>query len=288
MGYFDRQGWIRLGGAVACVLMSSATHAAIIAHYKFDETAATSAFNEISDNGGNGAIGTNVTQGATGVDGTAFTFSGGAAQGDIVDMANATGIFGKMNASGQVTVSYWVKSADTGNRNVAVFLGNGSDNNDYLDSGILGNMQFAPAGTAYARNRKNTDTVGNIGDIGGGTVVTDGQFHHIVFSVDTVADTATFYVDGAQIASTTSTVKFGAFPTFNNFEVGRLGRGGSQTPTDGLSGTIDDLQLYDNILSLAQVQFLFNNPGQVVPEPATWALVAAAIGLVAVRRSVRP
>lgn len=271
---------LRLFSATAMLLAGSFAQGALIAHYQFDETSGTSAVNEVTATGHDGAIGANVTLGVAGVAGTAFTFNGAVTQADIVDMANATGVFNPILASGQFTLSYWVKSTDTGNRNVAVFMGNNTSSNDYIDSGVLGNAQFAPAGSTYGRNRVATNTPANIGDLGGGALVNDGVFHHVAFSVDKATSTGTFYVDGALIQTVTS-ANFANFPTLNNLEVGRLGR---SAPTDGLAGTIDDLQIYDHVLNLAEVQFLHANPGLAVPEPTAVALLVAAVGFAPFRR----
>lgn len=259
MNWSYKPTWLLLLFAVAMANGYTSARADLVAHYKFEEaTGATTAVNEVTANGGNGAIGANVVLGVAGVDGNAFTFSGGAAQADIVDMAAAPDIFSKITTSGQITVSYWLKSSDTGNRNVAVFMGNNTDNNDYLDSGILGNGQFAPAGSAYARNRKNTDAAAGIGDLGGGPIISSGAFHHIAFSINTAISTGIFYVDGVQADIEVALAKFGAFPTFNNFELGRLGR---SVPTDGMAGSIDDLQIYNSIISARDISRLFQNPG---------------------------
>ena len=275
-----KQPHLRLLTAAVTLAAGSSAQAALIAHYQFDETAGASAANAVVATGHDGAIGAGVTLGVAGVAGTAFTFSGNVAQADVVDMANATGVFNPILASGQFTLSYWVKSTDTGNRNVAVFMGNSGASNDYIDSGVLGNGQFAPAGSTYGRNRVATNTPANIGDLGGGALVNDGAFHHVAFSVDKATSTGTYYVDGVQVQTVTS-ANFANFPTLNNLEVGRLGR---SAPTDGLAGTIDDLQIYNHVLSLAEVQFLKDNPGVAIPEPGALVLLGAGLGLMSLRR----
>jgi hypothetical protein len=249
---------LRRLAALASLAAATCCHADLVAHYRFDETSGTTAVNQVVANTGNGAIGANVTLGATGVAGTAFTFNGLTTQADIVDMADAQGVFAPIVASNQFTLSYWLKTADTGNRNVAVFMGNSASSNDYIDSGVLGNGQFAPIGSAYGRSRKATNT--NIGDLGGGPVITDGNFHHIALSIDYTTSTGKFYVDGALADSDTGAF-FAALPTLNNLEIGRLGR---SSPTDGLAGSVDDLQIYSSALSLREVASLFANPGNTL------------------------
>jgi hypothetical protein len=69
------------------------------------------------------------------------------------------------------------------------------------------------------------------------------------------------FVDGVLVSTQTSAAKYSAFPAFNNFEIGRLGR---SVPVDPFGGVIDDLQVYDQSLSLRQIAALFNNPGQTL------------------------
>lgn len=47
---------------------------------------------------------------------------------------------------------------------------------------------------------------------------------------------------------------------------------------------MDDVQVYNDPLTLSQVQFLFNNPGAVIPEPAGAAAVADIGFALAARR----
>jgi hypothetical protein len=249
---------LRRYAALASLAAATCCHADLVAHYRFDDASGATTANAVVANGGDGAIGANVTLGAAGVAGTAFTFSGGATQADIVDMADAQGVFAPIVASNQFTLSYWLKTADTGNRNVAVFMGNNTLSNDYIDSGVLGNGQFAPIGSAYGRSRKATNT--NVGDIGGGAIITDGNFHHIALSIDYATSTGSIYVDGTLADSGTGTF-FANLPTLNNLEIGRLGR---SSPVDGLAGTVDDLQIYSAALSLREVASLFANPGNTL------------------------
>jgi hypothetical protein len=250
---------LRRLAALASLAAATCCHADLVAHYRFDEApGATTTANAVVANAGDGAIGANVTLGATGVAGTAFTFSGGAAQADIVDMADAQGVFAPIVASNQFTLSYWLQTADAGNRNVAVFMGNNTLSNDYIDSGVLGNGQFAPIGSAYGRSRKATNT--NVGDLGGGPIITDGNFHHIALSIDYATSTGSIYVNGELADSGTGTF-FPNLPTLNNLEIGRLGR---SSPVDGLAGTVDDLQIYSSALNLREVASLFANPGNTL------------------------
>lgn len=248
--------------ALATAASVSVCHAELVAHYKFDETTGATAVNSVAANGGNGVIGSNVGIGVAGKIGSAVQLKNDQNDVGVVDMGNATGIFNKITASGKLTLSYWLNSTDiAANRSVAVFMGNDMDSNDYIDSGILGGAQAnppAPNGSAYGRNRKNTDA--QIGDMFG-TLINDGNFHHLALTIDTAATTASFYVDSALVDTEVSALKFAGFPTFNNFEIGRLGR---QAKADPIAGLVDDLQVYSEALSHRQIAAIFNNPGQTL------------------------
>lgn len=285
MNRFDLQRCALRYGMLIPLLAASATQGGLVAHYKFDEAVnATTAVNSIAANGGDGAIGANVGVGVPGKIGNAVKLNNDATQAGIVDMGNATGVFSKITASGKLTISYWLNSSDVANnRSVAVFMGNNADSNDYIDSGILGGTQAnppAPNGSAYGRNRVNTDVTANIGDLFG-TLINDGAFHHLALTIDTTSATGSFYVDGALISTDTNVAKFGAFPALNNLEVGRLGR---SSPVDPIDGLVDDLQIYDRALNASQINSLFANPGSVVPEPSAIVSLAAGIGLIVLRR----
>lgn len=285
MKRFDLQQCALRCSVVVPLLAASVAHGGLVAHYKFDEAAgATTAVNAVAANGGNGAIGANVGVGVAGKIGNAVKLNNDSTQAGVVDMGNATGVFSKITASGALTISYWLNSSDVANnRSVAVFLGNNADSNDYIDSGILGGTAVtppAPNGSAYGRNRVNTDATANIGDLFG-SLINNGAFHHLALTVNLASATGSFYVDGNLISTETNALKFGAFPTLNNLEVGRLGR---SSPTDPIDGLVDDLQIYDRALSATEINSLFANPGSVVPEPSAIALAGVGIALASLRR----
>ncbi|WP_442482554.1 LamG-like jellyroll fold domain-containing protein [Aeoliella sp. SH292] len=287
MSYCDLQRWMLGGCTLLGLAVSSSAPGAIIAHYKFDEPVGSSTVvNEVTDNGGNGVVGASVVLGVAGVDGTAVQLPRINSDAGMINMGaagNAADILNKITASGQVTISYWLKSAagvNTSPRSVAVSIGSNANNNSYVDSGVRGDTGFV--GAVYGRNRANQSTAPNIGDMAG-PVVTNDQFHHIALTVDTLADVGTLYVDGAMVNTETSAAKYGAFPGFNGFLVGRLYRSSNADP---FGGVIDDLQLYDQALTAREVQWLFANPGQAVPEPAGVVLIAVGLAVVACRRKV--
>jgi hypothetical protein len=254
---------------------------ALVAHYKFDELAgATTAANELA--GSTGAVGANVTTGIAGISGNAYQFGGATAnQADIVDMANAS-FFPAIVASGQLSFSAWINTLDTtGNRNTVVFAGNDTSSTVYADLGVGAGLAAPDTGAATARNRPvGATSAQQTGIYSTPVVVNDGGWHHLVMTVDLAAATLALYVDG--VLANTQTMGTAAFPTFNNFEIGRLGR---SSPVDPYQGLVDDVQVYDHALSLGEVQYLFANPGVAVPEPSVLAF--AGLGMLPVFRRKR-
>jgi len=258
------------------------SHANLVAWYKFDEEAgSTTALNELP--GSTGAIGSNVTTGLPGLSGNAYSFNGGVTQADIVDMGDAS-FFDALVELGQLTFSAWIQTTDTtGNRNTAIFAGSDTVSNSYTDMGVAAG-QAGHLGEATARNRPS----GSLGDQQTGIYstnfpVNDGLWHNLVMTVDLSTATMFLYVDG--ILTNAQTMALSLFPDFNNFEVGRLGRQG--TPADGFQGLIDNVQVYNTVLTDAEVLYLYENPGMAIPEPSTYALAALGLAIVGFRRFAR-
>lgn len=101
------------------------------------------------------------------------------------------------------------------------------------------------------------------------TTVNDGLWHQIV-GVYHKGGPAEIYVDGGGVEDYKPSDPIGASTA--PFLVG-----GYQNSIGGIvpsyNGLIDEVQLYDHALSSDEVGFLFLNPGVVVPEPATIALL---------------
>lgn len=250
------------------VAMATLSHgmanANLVAHYTFNETSGTTAADS-SPSGANGTIGTNVTLGVPGKFGTAFTFNNDATQNGIVDMGNATAVFTALNASQAMTVSVWLKwSPGTGARDCAVFLGTDTATARYVDVGTT------TAGGMYGRTRNGNDSGAPFAGLDAGTALNDGQWHHVAYTTNATTDVTQIYVDGAQIGTTTTPVF--TFPAFNNFEIGRLGRSG---PTDAFAGSIDELRIYDRVLSYSEIGQL---AGVVIDPVATVQQTAVDFG----------
>ena len=97
------------------------------------------------------------------------------------------------------------------------------------------------------------------GEARGTTVVTDDQWHQIVGMCD--GSRPMIFVDGAPVEDEGTGAGGGvnAAP----FLVGGLWNGSAVLPV--FTGMIDDVQVYGNTMSDAAVDWLFANPGQVLP-----------------------
>lgn len=285
--------------------LATSSHAeldpSLLAWYKFDEGAgATLAVDELG--GTSGAVGSSVVTGIAGKAGNAYQFPDLATQAGIVDMGNASFFSGStgLNAATAVTYSLWMNSTDSDtNRNVILYSGSDTIANSYQDLGMSGENNpgiNSIDGAAHARNRPAGANVTPItpaksaqqtGIFSTPVVIHDGSWHHVAMTIDLNTTVLSLYVDGALAAAQNFGSGVAAFPVFNNFEIGRLGRQGTQV--DPYGGLVDDVQVYNAALNADQVLWLFNNPGEaltVVPEPGAvaWAVTGLCGALIACRR----
>ena len=271
--------------------LALSSQGALIAHYTFDEDPGA-AFAVDTLGGTSGAVGLSVNTGLLGISGNAYEFTDTTTQAGIVDMGNASFFAGPtgLNASTQLTFSVWVSTIDSdANRNTVLYAGSDTVTNSYIDLGVSGEngAQTVPTnpsvdGAASARNRPvGASGAQATGLFSSPTTVDDGLWHHLAMTIDrSPGGTLKLYVDG--VLSGTQNLTTLAFPAFNNFEIGRLGRfNGSFAPTDYYGGLVDDVQVYNVALAPSDIAFLHDNPGlAVVPEPSTLAL--AGLGLLAI------
>ncbi len=239
--------------------------AELVAHYKFDEDEnAGVAVDGLGE--AHGTVGADVITGEPGIAGNAYRFShpGSGTVDDswAVIMGNAPFL---SSLTTQYTFSAWIKSTDTtGNRNTVVFAG-ANANNVYSDLGLANDLvEGVPRGEASARNRPVGATgPQQTGFFSDGVKVNDGEWHHLVMTVNLPISVATLYVDGVPAGTQTAS----AIPAFGQFEIGRLGRL-TQTKVDPFDGLIDDVQVYRRALTTGEVQYLHANPGTPVAPPA--------------------
>ncbi|KAF0175877.1 MAG: peptidase domain protein [Limisphaerales bacterium] len=251
---------VRVSNANGSTVSPSATLSVItfapVAHWKFDEVPGSTV---AVDSQGN-FNGTNSPTGAA--------FVGGGRSGNALSLdlaANGLVNMGDnlMLGATDFTVSAWIKTPPGDTTGFANFLSKhvSGTGNGY----ILGyNHTAIPNGANHAFFYAGTRTI----FAGGFTIVdvpvstssvNDGTWHQIV-GVYQASGNTTVYVDGAPLEGSILSSPIAANTA--SFLIGGVTVG--TTPTGNYSGLVDDVQIYNRALADAEIDFLFQNPGQPV------------------------
>jgi len=160
--------------------------------------------------------------------------------------------------SNDFTVALWVKTTDTaGTAGAQWWSGKG------LVDGEVGGGG-ADWGTAIVNGKFVLGVGSSTGDttIASSTNVNDGTWHHVAATRNNSSGAMAVYVDGVLRGS-------GTGPTGSRTWPPSLRIGSLQTGNNFLNGTLDDVRLYDHILSAGEISALF------APPPATPTNLAA-------------
>jgi hypothetical protein len=230
-------------GALCLALFAGPPNAAagLVAAYAFDEGSGTVA----ADASGNGNTGTlaGVAWTAAGRNGAAVSFDGA---GGAITVANSPGI----TLTGGFTVSAWVNPAALNGYQTILIketTGNGSyflqTLGNEVDSGIFD-------GTAF---REHVTTGANLAP---------GTWYYLAGVFDDVNNTFTIYLNGTPIlseAETSSMLVNNQDLVFGQSHVG-----------ERWNGIVDDLRIYDSVLSQAEIEIDMITPvGGTPPDPDT-------------------
>lgn len=254
--------FVIVGMAVVFAVMSVG-RADLVAHWTFDE-----ASGPVLDRSGNGFDGTvvgTVTRGQPGRVGGAYAFAGSGWVDFGVDTVTAR------ITDFPISVAYWIQSTSAASTECAVWMGKRGADSSYLQTGLKN-------GNANAVYR-NTDFDNAVAWKDNGTTATeaDGDWHHIV-AVYPDAAARHVYVDGVLADSTTLTQPY--YAGTNQAAVGNNNRRSSLT--DAFDGLIDDVRIFDHVLSDAEIlelasieiqtiaQVRANGPGEGWNTPGTW------------------
>lgn len=217
----------------------------LIAHWKFN--------GNLDDEFGN-YHGSAIGDATAGTDGGAFAGSGAV----FFDGDDAVVIDGEVLGAGTFSLAFWSKTDPADSDSYFVSDGENYSNlllrryNDKFTAQICGEKfsEFGPDGTS-------------------GTTWPRETWHHHVFTYGPEGEVQ-WYVDGqVRDAIDTGTGFFGL--------TSDLVLGNRTDLARGLTGWIDDLQLYDMELSAAEAQWLHDNPGSVVPEPTAFAMLLSML-----------
>ena len=234
VGFSDTKDKARLANAKRFSQgVRSSVGAYVVGEWKFDEGSGTTA-RDTSGNGNHGTI-YGATQ-ADGVFGKALQFSGG---DDRVDL-----ITNSINFGVQVTVAAWIKTSSV-NISQAIYFAQGPS--------VLSTVQsiyFRVRNTNVLNCLTRQESDWNDYAVTGSKIVTDGQWHHVVFVMDGAK--LSLYVDGVLDATRT----ISAVAPFNNTAYHRIGYQfvGNAQPFNGL---IDDVAVYKEVFTIVQVQQLY-------------------------------
>ena len=243
--------------AAAPLLGSSVASGALLVHYTFD--------NDNAENSGTLSDGTAVggTTYADGIYGRAFQGNRTGAN-DAYIQTGLSGVdlgFGASSASGGVyTAMAWVNWNGTTTQGGAqgdhmVFgAEDGPGNNSMLHHGI---RDEADGSHAHYGGWGN--------DLNNGGIVTPGEWTHLTFQFD--GTDKVIYLNGVE------TVRGAGGPLASealNVIIGGHGRDAADPAGMSFNGLIDDVRIYDEDLSEAQIMAAMSN----IPEPSSMGLIA--------------
>ncbi|KAB2650349.1 MAG: LamG domain-containing protein [Verrucomicrobia bacterium] len=256
-----------LAALISLTTASIAGQAAVLAHWNFNESSGT-----VANDGVGSYSGTLSPNGSAfvsgGISGNAISLD--RAANGFVNMGNVLGL-----TLGNFSVVAWMKM-------------NAGDTSP--DTVILGKHQtFSNNGYFIAVNA--TGGGGQVnkaifyeGTIAGAPVsstsVNDGAWHQII-AVYQAGGNKSIYVDGTPAESTRASQVFLA--NSSPFLIGGTG----VIPEGRYTGLIDEVQIYNEALSPTAVNFLFQNPNQVVPEPGGVAMMSIGVAIIAAMRRCR-
>jgi opacity protein-like surface antigen len=236
--------------------LSGSASADLILHYMAD--------NSSIDSSGHGHDGTlfNGATYATGQLGQAFSFDG-------TDDYLAGPVIPEINPN-SFSIALWVKAVpESGLRLLADSSHGGNRGGSFNWDGFA--LQLNGGGAAdFAFGNGST-----FPHVTSTTVVADNTFHHLAATFD--GSLMSIYVDGAL----DNTASFSGTPTVSGRPF-RLGNH-DQLTSRALNGLLDDVRLYDEVLTAGQVNGLAN-----VPEPASGTIFGISLAVIALVRRRHP
>jgi len=116
-------------------------------------------------------------------------------------------------------------------------------------------------------------------------IIDDGTtYHHIAVTYDD--GTAKIFLDGSELTLNTNSAGSGAVNLGQNLFFGE--DSGSSTGNEQFAGNADDILVLDRALSATEVQSIADSgAAQLIPEPATLALLGLGVGVMALPRRRR-
>ena len=259
--------------------LATTANAALVAHYNFDDDTAT----DLSGNDNDGTLGALTafsTDNPFGVgNGKSANFGGDTGVIEVPTSAslNAVGA----GATAKMTIALWAKFPATEPTWIR-----------YIQQrdGVMGGDGWFLTGDGDDRIIVFDPTDSGEQNVGGAVGLTNGAkmtpykddaWHHIAFTMD--GTHVRGYVDGVFIDNWAYTHGTGFASSGSLFIGGRSNvEGTSNTPTEG---SLDDIGLWDEVLTPEYIAYLGAGDGNPIPEPATMTLLAfGGLGVLIRRR----
>ena len=227
-------------------IQSSYDEAGCIGHWKLDETSGT----DIADASGNGNNGTSERDAGTmgsvaGAIGTALTFDG---VNDFITVTDST--YFDFMGLGDFTISAWIKTSDDGNEMaiLSTYV-SGSDAGFYLRKSASNKLHLH---LNDGSNSKDPTTA---------TSINTGAWVHVVATCDRDGNVSLYLDTIAEYADSMTSI--GDISNSQDLLIGAL----LTTPSQLWAGQIDDIKIYNRVLTTTEIGQLYNSgsPVQVLP-----------------------
>lgn len=253
----------------------------LIAHYTFDDAAASGLAIDRAGGDDNGTVGSGVTQGdAIAKFGSSVLFNAGT--GSAITLANSSGI---NTPTDNFTITMWIRP-DVLGRNFDRFY-------ETMDSGNQNGLRIDTGGAPGDRFRALLRQSGTPNQVTHSTTLTTGAWHFAAIrysstgqlSVSLLQDAAS-YTPG-ELTSATQSISATLGP-INTHAIGpfvgsRLGAGASG---NDYRGRMDDLAFFNTVLSDADLATVATSgAASLIPEPGVASLLL--LGLVLLRPALR-
>ncbi len=245
---------VSLAIGVVILGVTETASASLVAHWGFDESAGTTAFNSVG--GINGTL----------VGGASFTTTGGITGGAIQITSGYVDMGNNFASTPTFSVQAWVKTnpGDTSGMVPVAKHWAGIPQGYFL---AINNIQdgYTQTNTEgfYSANGPYQTAVG-------GPSVNDGLWHQLVGVYNNGA--TSIYVDGSLAGSGSA----GYANNSADFIIGGL-FDGNGTPGNAYHGLIDEVKVFDNSLSAIDVKALYNSTVNPIPIPAAAWLFGSGI-----------
>jgi len=145
------------------------------------------------------------------------------------------------------TISFWVKTRQNGGGNIQWWQGTGLVDG-YVSGGSSDDFGISLLGDKAAFGFSTPQNT-----IQSASAINDGKWHHVAATASRATGRTYLFFDGVSEAS-------GIAANFSIKDVPRLAVGCRQDEANYFEGSIDELRIYDRVLSAAEIRGLYANP----------------------------